>query len=509
VSNELDEEISRVVISVPAYFDDAQRRATVAAGEQAGLQVERIINEPTAAALSYGLSHLEEESHILVYDLGGGTFDVTLLEMFGGVLEVKASNGDNQLGGKDFDEALIDMLIDRFREKNDVDLRKDTHAMVRLKEEAEKCKIVLSESEAFRVMIPMISQKNGKPISLDEEITRQEFEEKTAHLIERTHRAIDTVIADGSLTWDEVDQIILVGGSTRMPVVQQDIEKYTGIKPQRAVDPDFAVAEGAAIQAGIIGGEISEEKSVIITDVNPFTLGIKSASDTGYNVMSVIMPRNITIPTSRTERFSTHADNQTAVDVEVFQGESSVATDNHYLGSFVLDGIPRKRAGKEKIDVEFSYDQNGILNVSATVISNGRSASSTINLVESGHATGQSGMDAFDWKSAPLADDYRAIMRKAQKYIRNAKEEGEVGSEIEDLEDFVFELAKAIVENDSRAAESYENRINHFFVFHDLSESNFMEMLRKHLMDNLGLDEDLDDDEYEDLDDEDWDEDDD
>ena len=359
----LEEEISRAVISVPAYFDDAQRRATIAAGEQAGFVVERIINEPTAAALSYGLSHIDEESHILVYDLGGGTFDVTLLEMFGGVLEVKASSGDNQLGGKDFDEAIVELLLERFRAKNGVDLRSDIHAMVRLKEEAEKCKIALSGSESYHVQLPFIAKKGEKPLSMKEKVLRSEFEERTKHLLQRTHEAIDTVLADGGISWDEIDRIILVGGSTRMPAVVEDIEEYTGMPPQSSVDPDFAVAEGAAIQAGIISGEISEEDSVIITDVNPFTLGIATAYDGGYNKMSVVMPKNITIPSSRKEEFYTHVDYQTGVLIDVFQGEAGVATNNHFLGSFNLDGIPPKRAGEEAIDVEFSYDQNGILNV--------------------------------------------------------------------------------------------------------------------------------------------------
>ena len=260
VSEYLEEEISRAVISVPAYFDDIQRQATVRAGMEAGIQVERIINEPTAAALSYGLEHMEEESHILVYDLGGGTFDVTLLEMFDGVLEVKASNGDNQLGGKDFDERLMDFLNEKFQKKHGVDLRKNTFARVKLKEEAERCKKALSTQESYHVIVPMIIEKGGEPLALDEMVTAEQFEEMVQELLMRTHPPIDTVLADSGILKTEIDRIILVGGSTRMPIVTKDIEKYLGIMPSQAVNPDYAVAEGAAIQAGIIEGSIRPEE---------------------------------------------------------------------------------------------------------------------------------------------------------------------------------------------------------------------------------------------------------
>ena len=291
VGEYMEEDITKAVISVPAYFDEIQRQATVEAGRQAGFSVERIINEPTAAALSYGLSHLDEESHILVYDFGGGTFDVTLLEMFGGVLEVKASNGDNQLGGKDFDQKLIDFLVERFEEKNGVDLRKDIYAMTRLKSEAIKCKIALSSNEQSEIIIPMIANKDGKPLALEETITRTQFEELISELVERTHEPIDIVLNDSGVSEKDLDMILLVGGSTRVPIIKEDIAQYLGKEPVQAIDPDYAVAEGAAIQAGILSGALDGDDSIVITDVNPYTLGIRALSYDDFDYMSVIIPK--------------------------------------------------------------------------------------------------------------------------------------------------------------------------------------------------------------------------
>ena len=304
----LEEDISRAVISVPAYFDEIQRQATVEAGRRAGFTVERILNEPTAAAMSYGLSHLEEESHILVYDLGGGTFDVTLLEMFDGVLEVKASSGDNQLGGKDFDQKLIELLLERFQEKYGMDLQKDIHAMARLKAEAVKCKVALSSQEKVNVVIPLIAEKDGKPLALEEEVTRTLFEEQIRELVERTHEPIDVVLNDAGISEQELDMILLVGGSTRVPIVRQDIADYLGLEPVQMVDPDYAVAEGAAIQAGILSGELDEEQSLVMTDVNPYTLGVRAVHGFRDDYMSVVIPRNTTIPVTRKEMYYTSGD---------------------------------------------------------------------------------------------------------------------------------------------------------------------------------------------------------
>ena len=346
----LEEDICRAVISVPAYFDEIQRQATVEAGRKAGFTVERILNEPTAAAMSYGLSHLEEESHILVYDLGGGTFDVTLLEMFDGVLEVKASSGDNQLGGKDFDQKLIGLFLDRFKEKHGIDLQKDIHAMARLKTEAVRCKIALSSEESVSVALPLIAEKDGKPLALEEEVTRELFEELIGELLERTHDPIDVVLDDAGISVQELDMVLLVGGSTRIPLVKQDIQEYLGLEPVQVVDPDYAVAEGAAIQGGILSGELDGEQSLVMTDVNPYTLGVRAVHGFRDDYMSVVIPRNTTIPVTRTEVYYTAWEGQTVADIEVYQGEFHSVEQNHRLGSFRIEGIPENTAGAEKLE---------------------------------------------------------------------------------------------------------------------------------------------------------------
>lgn len=377
----LGEEITKAVISVPAYFDEIKRQETVLAGQLAGLTIERILNEPTAAALSYGLEHLDEESHVLVYDLGGGTFDVTLLEMFEGVLEVKASGGDNKLGGKDFDERLIEWMAQNFLKKTGVDLKSDVYAMSRLKEEAERCKKELSEKESVRINIPFIAEKQGRPLSISEELTREQFERMTADLLERTHAPIRRVLFDSGLSASDIDKVILVGGSTRMTAVSKDIRDFLNIIPEPAVDPDLAVAEGAAIQAGIIGGVIDNESSLVFTDVNPYSLGIRTVYGITNDHMSVLIRRNTTIPVTKKDTFRTTYDYQNKVDIEVYQGESEIASHNHFLGSFHIKDVPERKAGREKIEVDFSYDLNGMLRVEAIVLSTGRKASIDIDMI--------------------------------------------------------------------------------------------------------------------------------
>ncbi len=452
-SEYLEEEITRAVISVPAYFDDIQRQATIKAGMEAGLQVERILNEPTAAALSYGLEHMEEESHILVYDLGGGTFDVTLLEMFDGVLEVKASNGDNQLGGKDFDEKLMEWLNGQFQKKNGVDLRKNTYAMVKLKEEAERCKKTLSTEQACHVLVPMIAEKAGEPLALDETVTAEQFEELTREMLERTHHPIDVVLADSGILPEEIDRVILVGGSTRMPIVAKDIEQYLGIAPSQAVNPDYAVAEGAAIQAGIIQGTIREDESIMMTDVNPYTLGIRVMDGMTDDRMSVIIPRNVTIPTTRSETYYTSWDYQTVAHIEVYQGESAIASSNHFLGDFEVQQIPAKKAGAEKLGVEFSYNMNGMLDVKATILSTGADASIKINMMEAEKE--EERIDVSKWKEAPDAKQFRTIIRRAEKALKDPKMQYEPFLE-EELEDTLYDLKEALVTEDLEAAKEAE-----------------------------------------------------
>lgn len=446
-SEYLGEEITRAVISVPAYFDDLQRQATVEAGKKAGLIVERIINEPTAAALSYGMEHMEEECHILVYDLGGGTFDVTLLELFSGVIEVKASSGDNQLGGKDFDELLVNWLADRFYEKHGKHLQEDVYAMVKLKEQAELCKVLLSSQESCDISLPFLAQKNGEPLALQETVTLEIFENLIKELVERTHRPIEVVLADSGVSKVDIDMILLVGGSTRVPLVKRDIEEYMGMAASAAVNPDYAVAEGAAIQAGIISGSVSQEDSIIMTDVNPFTLGVRVLEGFDSDCMSVIIPRNVTIPVTKRETYMTSYDFQTKAYVDVYQGEYHMASRNHFLGKFTVEGIPPRPCGEEEIEVEFSYNQNGMLVVTASIVSTHQQASIEINMMEISEGP-EPLMDVSGWKEGPSAKKFRTIIRRAEKALRNPEnwvfnDEGK-----EALEELVYSLKKGILENE-------------------------------------------------------------
>ncbi len=444
----LGESVDRAVISVPAYFNDMQRRDTIRAGELAGFTVERILNEPTAAALSYGLDHMEEESHVLVYDLGGGTFDVTLLELFDGVLEVKASGGDNQLGGKDFDELLMEHLLGRFQDRTGKNLRRDRRALARIKDEAEKCKIALSDSESFHILIPAICVLGGVPAELDETVTRAQFETLTKGLLQRTHEPIDTVLADAGITENEIDHIILVGGSTRMPMVARDILDYLGIEPVHAVHPEYSVAEGAAVQAGIISGEIDPAESLIMTDVNPYTLGVRTDDDGSGDCMNVVIPRNVTIPVTRTERYTTCRDYQTEVLVEVYQGESRIATHNHRLGKFYIRSIPARPVGAEELDISFSYDLNGILKVSAVLLSTGMEKGIEIDMTKGG----EKAQDLSRWKEAEGAKTWRAVIRTAERLLSRpqALPEALRGS----LREATDELKKALIHGNREDAEA-------------------------------------------------------
>ena len=407
----LGEEISDAVISVPAYFTDRQRQETLMAGETAGFHVERILNEPTAAALSYGLDHMEEESHILVYDLGGGTFDVTLLEMFEGVLDVKASSGDNELGGKDFDALLEAHLRTTFEKTYHTSLPASVKTDMLLKTEAENCKKTLSEAESCRVIIPALAMVNGKPAALDVTVTREEFEAMAAPLLLRTRHPIDVVLNDSGISKEEIDRVILVGGSTKMPMVAKDIETCLGIIPMSSVNPDFAVAEGTSIQGAMISGEIDVSEGILLTDVNPYTLGVHTINGNDPDYMNVIIPRNVTIPVKRTDTLTTNHDYQTAARIEIYQGEHRKASENHYLGTFMLSGIPPARAKKEKLIVTFAYDQNGILNVKGKIASTGKEAELEINLMND--------MDLAQWSDCPLAEEYRRLIRRVERTLKH------------------------------------------------------------------------------------------
>ncbi|OGK28706.1 molecular chaperone DnaK [Candidatus Roizmanbacteria bacterium RIFCSPHIGHO2_02_FULL_40_9] len=363
----LGEKVEKAVITVPAYFDDAQRQATKQAGEIAGLDVIRVINEPTASALAYGLENKSLHT-IAVYDFGGGTFDITILELGEGVFEVKSTNGDTHLGGDDFDQKLIDYLATEFKKEYGIDLAKDPQALQRLKEAAEKAKIELSTSVETEINLPFITVKDDQPLHFVTKLTRAKIESLTESLIERSFKPVEAALKDAKMKPAEINEVILVGGMTRMPKIRERVKAYFGKEPNKSVNPDEAVALGAAIQAGIIGGEV---KDVVLLDVTPLTLGVETLG----GVMTPLIERNSSIPTSKSEVFSTAADNQTQVEIHILQGERPMAHDNKSLGRFILEGIPPAPRGVPQVEVTFDIDANGILNVTAKDKASGKTQS--------------------------------------------------------------------------------------------------------------------------------------
>lgn len=433
----LGEDIFRAVITVPAYFSDMQRRATVEAGKLAGIKVERIINEPTAAALDYGIDHMRECQNILIYDLGGGTLDVTVLEIFEGVLDVKASSGNNSLGGKDFDQRLMDYLLDRFTARCQLDVSVDKRALMRLKEAVEQCKISLSKQEEYHLLIPFFANVQGNPVSLEETVSREIFESLVKDLIDATEKQINMVLLDARLGAPDIDLILLVGGSTRIPYVRRFIEKTLGKAPQLLIDPDLAVVRGAAVQAGILDNQLSSERDIVITDVCPYTLGTSVLEFIGgfpvSDAYDVIIPRNVTIPTVREKIYGTVADNQTAVEINAYQGEYKRASHNNFLGKFLLKGIPPAPASQEKIVVSFSYDVNGILQVEGIVLSTGEKANLVI---ETTGVEMVKEVDTEGWEKAAGARKYKAIIKKADRLL----ETGEAHHYVVEMESLIRKI---------------------------------------------------------------------